>query len=238
MDALVARASMIWLSLHPSPASETSAFNKIRAFRRRCAGLLPFRVSAASCSRSSPLSRTTYFFTRISFAAMFTSVVRVATKANHQILSNWLKRSTRASARQGFLNGLNGRPVQIIGACPLDFHCDDVALPQRAARGDVDLAVDFGRIAFGAALGGICPGLIDDDRQALANFVLELAGADFLARFHKALVTDFLHLGRHMRQAEIIGARTPDWLIFEGARAVDFCVLKPVEKQLEIFFGL
>jgi hypothetical protein len=51
MDALVARASMIWLSLHPSPASETSAFNKIRAFSRRCAGLLPFRISAASRSR-------------------------------------------------------------------------------------------------------------------------------------------------------------------------------------------
>ena len=33
MDALVSRASMIWLSLHPSPASETSAFNKIRAVR-------------------------------------------------------------------------------------------------------------------------------------------------------------------------------------------------------------
>src|ERR1700750_2060496 len=40
MDGLVSRASMIRLSLHPLPASETSAFNKIRAFSTRRAGLL------------------------------------------------------------------------------------------------------------------------------------------------------------------------------------------------------
>jgi hypothetical protein len=65
---------MIRLSLHPSPASETSAFNKIRAFSSRCAGLFPFRISVSSCWRSSPLSLTTYFFTEISFAAMIASV--------------------------------------------------------------------------------------------------------------------------------------------------------------------
>jgi hypothetical protein len=32
---------MILLSLHPSPASDTSAFNKMRAFKSRCAGLFP-----------------------------------------------------------------------------------------------------------------------------------------------------------------------------------------------------
>src|SRR2546430_2131992 len=94
MDALVARAWMIWLSLHPSPASETSAFNKIRAFSRRCAGLLPFRISVSSSERSPQLNRTTYFFTAISFAAMIASIARVATKANHQILSTSLKRAT------------------------------------------------------------------------------------------------------------------------------------------------
>ena len=46
MEALVSSASMILLSLQPSPASETSAFNKIRAFSSRCAGLFPFRISA------------------------------------------------------------------------------------------------------------------------------------------------------------------------------------------------
>src|SRR5256886_13748769 len=59
MDGLVSRASMIRLSLHPLPASETSAFNKIRAFSTRRAGLFPFRISVSSRSRSSPLSLTT-----------------------------------------------------------------------------------------------------------------------------------------------------------------------------------
>ena len=64
---------MIRLSLHPSPASETSAFNKIRAFSSRCAGLFPFRISASSRSRSSALNRTTYLFTEFAFAAMIPS---------------------------------------------------------------------------------------------------------------------------------------------------------------------
>src|SRR5258707_12163779 len=74
MDGLVSRASMIRLSLHPLPASETSAFNKIRAFSTRRAGLFPFRISVSSRWRSSPRSLTTYFFTEISFAAMIASL--------------------------------------------------------------------------------------------------------------------------------------------------------------------
>src|SRR5258708_13536175 len=69
----------------PSPASDTSAFNNIRAFSSRCAALLPLRISASSCSRSSPLNRTTYFFTEMSFAAMIASAASDATKANHKI---------------------------------------------------------------------------------------------------------------------------------------------------------
>jgi hypothetical protein len=34
------------------------------------------------------LSRTTYFFTAMSFPAMLASVARIATEANHPILSN------------------------------------------------------------------------------------------------------------------------------------------------------
>jgi type IV secretory pathway VirD2 relaxase len=71
LDAAAAKlASMIWLSLHPSPPSETSAFSRIRAFINRCAELFPFRINACRCSRSSALSRTTYFFTRTSLADM------------------------------------------------------------------------------------------------------------------------------------------------------------------------
>jgi hypothetical protein len=49
MDGLSSRASMIRLSLQPSPASETSAFNNIRAFSNRRAGLFPFRINVSSC---------------------------------------------------------------------------------------------------------------------------------------------------------------------------------------------
>src|SRR5208283_3620330 len=83
---------------HPSPASETSAFNKIRAFSSRWAGLFPFRIRTSSCSRSSPLNRTTYFFTEISFAAMIRLRRRIVDKANHQILTNWLKRATSSAS--------------------------------------------------------------------------------------------------------------------------------------------
>src|SRR5271170_107523 len=86
---------MISLSLHPS---ETSAFNKIRAFSSRRAGLFPFRINVSNRSRSSPLSRTTYLFTDFPRAAIVPSVAPTATQANHQILSNWLKRTTRYSA--------------------------------------------------------------------------------------------------------------------------------------------
>ena len=58
---------------------QTSAFNNIRAFSSRWAGLLPFRINASSRSRSSSLSCTTYFFTEISLAAIIISVARVAT---------------------------------------------------------------------------------------------------------------------------------------------------------------
>src|SRR5258708_27284477 len=99
MDGLVSSALTIRLSLQPSPASDASAFNNIRALRSRWAGLFPFRSSASSRSRSSPLSRTIYFFTEISFAAIIASVARVATKANHQILSIWLKRPTSKNSQ-------------------------------------------------------------------------------------------------------------------------------------------
>ena len=76
MDALVSKAWIIRLSLQPSPASETSAFNRMRAFNSRFAGLFPLRISACKCSRSPALNRTTYFFTEMSFPAMPASVAK------------------------------------------------------------------------------------------------------------------------------------------------------------------
>ncbi len=65
---------MIRLSLQPERPSETSAFSNIRAFSSRRAGLFPFPSSVSSCSRSSPLSLTTYFFTETSFEAMIAPI--------------------------------------------------------------------------------------------------------------------------------------------------------------------
>src|SRR5271157_3802379 len=66
---LVSNAAEIALSLQPSPASDTSAFNRMRAFVSDCAGCLPAQIIASSRSRSSALNFTTYFLTEISLPA-------------------------------------------------------------------------------------------------------------------------------------------------------------------------
>src|SRR5271166_4542949 len=66
---LVSNAAEIALSLQPSPASDTSAFRRMRAFVSDCAGCLPAQIIVSSCSRSSALSFTTYFLTEISLPA-------------------------------------------------------------------------------------------------------------------------------------------------------------------------
>jgi hypothetical protein len=58
----------IRLSLHPSPASEASVFNRMRALVSSRAGCLPACIMVLSRSRSSSLSFTTYLFTAICFA--------------------------------------------------------------------------------------------------------------------------------------------------------------------------
>src|SRR6516165_4759346 len=90
MDALVSKAATILLSLHPGPASETSAFNRMRAFNSRRAGPFPLRISVSSCWRSSPLSLTTYFFTEISFLAIILSIVRIIAKEMAGDVPPWL----------------------------------------------------------------------------------------------------------------------------------------------------
>src|SRR5271165_3478640 len=66
---LVSSASAIRLSLHPSPAADTSAFNRMRAFVNKCPARLPLRINSSSRARSSSLSLTTYFLTAISLLA-------------------------------------------------------------------------------------------------------------------------------------------------------------------------
>ena len=59
---LVSNAAAISLSLHPSPASDVYALNRILALVIICAEFLPERTIASSRSRSSPPNFTTYFF--------------------------------------------------------------------------------------------------------------------------------------------------------------------------------
>src|ERR1700689_4351570 len=66
VDRLVSRAVTIRPSLQPSPAAETSALSRMRAFRSWAARRLPVRTNASSVSRSASLSRTTYFLTAVS----------------------------------------------------------------------------------------------------------------------------------------------------------------------------
>ena len=56
---------------------------------------------------------------------------------------------------------LDGGSMEIVGIGPLDFHGDDVALPQRAARDNMNLAVDLGRVALGTAPSALRPALVD-----------------------------------------------------------------------------
>jgi len=69
VSMLVSNAAEIALSLHPSPISEVSAFNRMRALVSNRARLLPASIKASNRARSSALSFTTYFVTAISLPA-------------------------------------------------------------------------------------------------------------------------------------------------------------------------
>ncbi len=58
---LVSNASAIGLSGHPSPASDMSAFSRIRTLSSLRAGCLPVVISSFSRLRSSSLNLTIYF---------------------------------------------------------------------------------------------------------------------------------------------------------------------------------
>src|SRR5262249_37533971 len=102
----------------------------------------------------------------------------------------------------------------------------------------MNLAVDLGRVAFAPPYAAARPGLIDDHGKMLADFSFQLASANFLAVFHKAPVADLLNFGCNKGKPEIIGRSALDRLIFEGANAVDFCLIEPIEKQPKILLGL
>src|SRR5271156_4895705 len=96
---LVSSASEIALSLQPSPASEMSAFSRIRAFVSNCAGCLPPEVNASSRSRSSALHLTTYFLTAISFPATNHLCRRIAVAEIQKNATDSMTLATRTVAR-------------------------------------------------------------------------------------------------------------------------------------------
>ena len=90
---------MIRLSLQPSPSSDASAFNKMRAFSSRCAELLPLPSIASSRRRSSALSRTTYRFTEGDLAAIISSIAPITMDAR-------IAKSFRVSLKRATTHGL------------------------------------------------------------------------------------------------------------------------------------
>jgi hypothetical protein len=56
----------------------------MRAFSSRRAALFPLRMSSSSCSRFSPRSLTTYFFTEISFPAIIASIANTGDESESQ----------------------------------------------------------------------------------------------------------------------------------------------------------
>jgi hypothetical protein len=66
---LVSSAAAIRLSLQPSPASDTSAFKRMRALRQQLRSTLTFADQLIELGTFSAVNRTTYFLTAISFLA-------------------------------------------------------------------------------------------------------------------------------------------------------------------------
>src|SRR5829696_3331824 len=133
--------------------------------------------------------------------------------------------------------GLDGDAVQVVFVGAFDLHGDDVAGPERPARGDMDAAVDLRRIPFRAALRQACPGLVDDDGNALADALLEPARADLLLRLHEAMPALLLDLVRY-RCGDVVGRGAADRLIPEAADTLELGLLEPGEQELEILVRL
>ena len=71
---------------------------------------------------------------------------------------------------------------KVVGVGLIDLDRHDIARAQGAARLDVDRAVDLRRVVFGAALCAETVSFVDDDRQALADLLLQLRGRNLLLR--------------------------------------------------------
>src|SRR5580693_774469 len=89
------------LSLQPSPASETSALSRIRAFRTLAAGCLPLPIRASRVCLSAALRRTMYFLTAASDMTRFPPAVDDVARESWKPV-----RIKHAAHQQVSLNGL------------------------------------------------------------------------------------------------------------------------------------
>src|SRR4051812_44030576 len=78
-------------------------------------------------------------------------------------------------------------PVQVVFVGALDLGGDDVADAQRAAAGDVDVAVDLRRIRLGAALRNAGADFVDDHLLAGADLALQPSRGDLLLPRHQRI---------------------------------------------------
>src|SRR5271166_692094 len=133
---------------------------------------------------------------------------------------------------------LHRRSPQIVSVGALNLHCRDVAGAQRPAARDVDGAVDLRGVALAAAFRLTCAALVDDDLEAVADFRGEFLCADRLRALHEAPMSARLDFIRHGREAEIVRRRALDRLVLEGADAVEFCFVEPVDEETKVLLRL
>src|SRR5271167_1170648 len=104
---LVSSAAAIRLSLQPSPASDTSAFKRMRAFVNSCAERLPLLINSSSWARSSAVNRTTYFLTAISFTATNHLHRWLVATVIHKLQSVSMTRATSAGVSGILFSGIH-----------------------------------------------------------------------------------------------------------------------------------
>src|SRR5215471_11831338 len=128
-------------------------------------------------------------------------------------------------------------PVQIVLIRPVDPDRGNLPDTQRAARGNVDGAVDLRSVPLAATLGDRRPDLVDDDLLAGTNLALEPFRRNRLLTLHEAMPALLFHVICNERR-EIVRRRTLDRLIAEATDAIERGFIEPIEQSSEILLGL
>src|ERR1041385_3457921 len=114
----------------------------------------------------------------------------------------------------------NRSPVQIVFVGALNLNRSDLADAQGTVTGDIDGAVDLGRVGHRAAFGDAGTDFVDDDLLARADFTFEPAHGNCLLRLHEAVPALLFDIVRHRRR-KIVGSGAAHRFVFETADAVE-----------------